>query len=50
MSVQEYRLDPEITELIGNAVGSRNPLHQFEVMLRDGNGRTGLSRCHPCSL
>lgn len=39
MFVQEYRLAPEITELIGNAVGSRNPFHQFEVTLRDGNGR-----------
>ncbi|MCI8265355.1 MAG: glycoside hydrolase family 2 protein [Lachnospiraceae bacterium] len=39
MFVQEYRLAPEITELIGNAVGSRNPVHQFEVTLRDGNGR-----------
>ena len=39
ISVQEYRLAPEITDLIAEAVGQRNPIHQLEVTLCDGNGR-----------
>lgn len=37
--MQEYRLAPEITDLIAEAVGQRNPIHQLEVTLCDGNGR-----------
>ncbi len=39
MSVQEYSLQPEITDLITHFIGSHNAIHQLEVTLRDGDGR-----------
>ncbi len=39
MKIQEYRLNKEARDIIAEAAGCRNPIHQLEVTLLDGNGR-----------
>lgn len=39
MAVQEFRLNADADNIIANAVGYRNPIHQLEVIMLDGNGR-----------
>ena len=39
MKIQEYRLNKEASDIIAEAAGCRNPIHQLEVTLLDGNGR-----------
>ena len=39
MKIQEYRLNKEARDIIAEAAGCRNPIHQLAVTLLDGNGR-----------
>ena len=39
MKIQEYRLNKEARDIIAESAGCRNPIHQLEVTLLDGNGR-----------
>lgn len=39
MNIQEYTLNEKARDIIAGAVGYRNPVHQLEVTLLDGNGR-----------
>lgn len=39
MAVQEYQLSATAYDIITNAIGYHNPIHQFEVTMLDGNGR-----------
>lgn len=38
MSIEEYTLNQEACDIIADAVGYRNPIHQLEVTMLDGNG------------
>lgn len=39
MHIQEYVLNEEAHNIIADAIGYHNPVHQLEVTMLDGNGR-----------
>lgn len=39
MDIQECTLSQEDCEIIADAIGYRNPVHQLELTMRDGNGK-----------